>query len=263
MSERHPDGQITTQTLGNIYLIGIDRPEKYNGFTPKMFQELTAAYDELHTNPDLWCGVVYAEGKHFTAGLELPKFTEAMKDGSDPFSPGDVDVFGLHKKCCKPLVFAVHGICYTVGLELLLAGDITVAATDCRFSQLEPKRGIMAFGGATIRFVQRCGWGNAMYLLLRAQEFTAQEAHRVGLIQEVVEPGQQKDRAIAIAQEICTNAPLAIQATKASSQTYIEQGEAAAIAAFQQTIQHLSATQDAAEGVASFIEKRPPQFQGK
>jgi len=263
MSERHPDGQIHTETRGHVYCIGIDRAEKYNGFTPKMFAELTAAYDELHTNPALWCGVVYAEGKHFTAGLDLPRFQEAMQTGDDPFAPGDVDVFALHKKCSKPLVFAVHGICYTVAIELMLAGDIVVAASDCRFSQLEPKRGIMAFGGATFRIVERAGWGNAMYHLLTADEFTAEEAHRIGLVQVVVEPGAQKDRAIAIAEQICTNAPLAVHATKASAMTYVEQGEAATIAQFKEITQKLSKSKDAQEGVDSFKEKRPPVFTGE
>lgn len=263
MSERHPDGQITTEVREHILLIGIDRPEKYNGFTPKMFEELTDAYNRLENEADLWVGVLFAHGKHFTAGLELPKFVDAMQGGGDPFAPGGVDVFALKQKCTKPIVSAIQGICFTAGIELMLAGDIVVAASDCRFSQLEPKRGIMAFGGATIRFVQRCGWGNAMYHLLRADEFTAGEALRIGLVQEVVEPGTQLDRALALAKEIATQAPLAIQATKASSMTYIEEGEAAAIAGFKETIQRLSASEDAAEGVASFKEKRPPVFQGK
>jgi len=263
MSERHPEGQIHTERRGNLLLIGIDRAEKYNGFTPKMFAELTAAYDELHLDPGLWCGVVYAEGKHFTAGLDLPKFTAAMQEGGDPFAPGEVDVFALKRKCAKPLVFAVQGICYTVAIELMLAGDIVVAASDCRFSQLEPKRGIMAFGGATIRFVERCGWGNAMYHLLTADEFGAEEARRIGIVQEIVEPGQQLGRAIEIAEAICANAPLAIQATKASSMAYAEQGEAAAIAGFTAITQKLSASKDAAEGVASFVERRPPVFTGE
>ncbi|MBI1318818.1 MAG: crotonase/enoyl-CoA hydratase family protein [Candidatus Hydrogenedens sp.] len=263
MSERHPEGQVVTERRGRVFLIGIDRAEKYNGFTPKMFAELTAAYDELHTDPELWCGVVYAEGKHFTAGLDLPKFTAAMQEGSDPFAPGIVDVFALKSKCCKPLVFAVQGICYTVAIELMLAGDIVVAASDCRFSQLEPKRGIMAFGGATIRFVERCGWGNAMYHLLTADEFTAEEARRIGLVQEIVEPGAQLGRALEIAEAICANAPLAIQATKRSSLTYAEQGEAAAIAGFTEITQQLSASADAQEGVDSFVERRPPVFRGE
>jgi len=264
MSERNPEGQITTEVRGRILLVGIDRPEKRNGFTPKMFDALSAAYTRLDDEPDLWVGVVFAHGDHMTAGLELPKFVEAMQSGSDPFDHGgNVDPFGLKRKCRKPLVCAMQGICFTVAIELALACDIVIAASDCRFSQLEAKRGIMPFGGATFRLVQRCGWGNAQYHLLRAGEFGAQEAHRIGLVQEVVEPGEQLDRALAIAKEIAANAPLAIQASKASSMTYVEQGEAACIGGFTETIQRLSATADAAEGVMAFVERRAPNFRGE
>jgi enoyl-CoA hydratase/carnithine racemase len=263
MNERHPDGQISMETRGGVLLIGIDRPEKRNGFTPKMFAELSAAYTQLDEDPALRVGVVFGHGAHTTAGLELPKFVAAMQSGHDPFDLDGVDPFGLKRKCRKPLVCALQGICFTVAIELALACDIVVAASDCRLSQLEAKRGIMPFGGATFRLVQRCGWGNAQYHLLRADEFDAAEAHRIGLVQEVVAPGEQVERAIALAEEIAANAPLAIQASKASSMTYVEQGEAACVAGFTEIIQRLSATDDAAEGVMAFIERRPPLFTGK
>ena len=263
MKERDPEGQITSEVRGHILLMGLDRPEKLNGLTPKMFTELNAAFNELERDPDLRVGVLFAHGAHSTAGLDLPKFVNAMQEGKDLFPVSGVDVFALRRKCSKPLVCAVQGITFTAGLEMMLACDIVVAAADCRFSQLEPKRGIMAAGGATFRFVQRCGWGNAMYHLLRADEFSAQEAYRIGLVQEVVETGQQVTRAIEIAEEIARLAPLAVQATKASGMRYLEEGEAAAVAQFADVQRRLSNTQDAAEGVASFLERRQARFLGK
>lgn len=263
MSERHPEGQIKTERRGNILLIGIDREEKYNGFTPKMFEELTAAFNTLEGDPALWVGVIYGEGNHFTAGLDLPKFVGKMQGGSAFFGGDGVDAFGLKRKCSKPIICAVQGICYTAGIELMLACDIVVASSCTRFAQLEPRRGISAFGGATFRFVERCGWGNAMYHLLRADEFTANEAYRIGLVQEVVSPGQQVGRALEIAAEIADLAPLAVQATKVSSTTYVTQGEAACVAEFDATVARLSASEDAAEGVNSFVERRKARFQGR
>ena len=263
MKERDPEGQITKEVRGRVLVMGLDRPEKLNGLTPKMFAELTAALNELDCNHDLWVGVLFGHGAHFTAGLDLPKFVKAMQEGKDPFLAEGVDVFALKKKCTKPLVCAVQGITFTAGIEMMLSCDIVVAAADCRFSQLEPKRGIMAAGGATFRFVQRCGWGNAMYHLLRADEFTAQEAHRIGLVQEIVEPGEQVTRALEIAAEIAKLAPLAVQATKASSMRFVEEGEAAAISEFVEIQQYLTGTEDAAEGVASFVERREARFVGR
>jgi enoyl-CoA hydratase/carnithine racemase len=254
---RHPDGCITLETQGEILLMGIDRREKYG--------ELGQAYTRLDEDPALRVGVLFGHGKHFTAGLDLPKFVDGMKQGETARvrAKGErVDPVALGRACRKPVVAAVHGITYTIGIELMLGADVVVAADDCRFAQIEPKRGIMATGGATFRFVERGGWGNAMYHLLVMDEFDAAEARRCGLVQEVVPAGTQQARALELARKIAACAPLAIQATKASARLYAQQGEAACIAAFGETQSRLAKSEDAAEGVRSFIERREPKFTG-
>ena len=144
----------------------------------------------------------------------------------------------------------------------LSAADVD-ADVHRRFSQLEPKRGIHATGGATIRFVERGGWGNAMYHLLTSDEFDAEEAKRIGLVQEIVPLGQQLERAIEIAEVIATGAPLAVQATKASSRRFVEEGFEAAVAALKPTQKALFETEDVDEGVQSFKERRAAQFKGR
>lgn len=263
MNEANTEGQITVERRGHLLLMGIDRQAKLNGLTPQMFTDLSQAYTQLDEDPELRAGVLFAHGKHFTAGLDLPKFVEAMQSGNREYLFSGVDVYGLKRKCRKPIVCAVQGYTFTAGIEMMLACDIVVAASDAIFTQMEPKRGIMATGGATIRFVQRCGWGNAMYHLLTADRFDAQEAQRIGLVQEIVLPGEQADRAIALAERIAGLAPLAVQATKGSGFTYLEQGEGAAIAEFIDIQQRLSSSEDAKEGVQSFVERREPNFTGQ
>ena len=268
-TERHPDGGVTVERHGALLLIGLDRPEKLNGLTPKMAGELADAFTTLDEDDTLFAGVVFGHGdRGFTAGLDLPKWSEGMKGGGggkrDDDAPRKVDPYGLSpRRCSKPVVCAVHGITYTAGIELMLACDIVVAADDCRFSQLEPRRGIMATGGATLRFVERGGWGNAMYHLLVVDEFDVAEAHRCGFVQEVVPAGTQKERAIELAEKIAALAPLAIQATKANARLALDEGPNAAIAEFRSVQQRLANSEDAAEGVASFVERRDPVFKGR
>lgn len=256
------EGSISTEVRQHVLLIGFNRPEKYNGFTPTMAKQLIAALTRLDEEIELRVGVIFGHGDHFTAGLDLPKWTDDMENGVTGTGE-QIDMCGLMRACRKPIVTAAHGISFTLGIEVALGGDIVIAADNCRFSQIEPKRGIMATGGATIRFVQRGGWGNAMYHLLTADEFDAEEGKRIGFVQEVVPVGQQLDRAIEIADSIAACAPLAVQATKASSRRYIDEGFAAAVAEFGNTQKELLATEDAKEGVQSFVERREARYTGR
>ena len=156
----------------------------------------------------------------------------------------------------------MQGITFTIGIEIALAGDIIIAASDTRFCQLEAKRGLAPLGGATIRYVQRGGWGNAMYHLLRADEFDAAEAYRIGLVQEVVEPGTQIERAVALARDMLLCAPLALQHTIANARLALDQDEPAAINAIPAMSATVQATEDFQEGIASFLERRPARFTG-
>tara|TARA_B100000029_G_C17459335_1_gene917913 strand:+ start:238 stop:1029 length:792 start_codon:yes stop_codon:yes gene_type:complete len=259
------EGSVSTEVRGRILLVGLNRPEKYNGYTPTMAKQLVEALTHLDENEELWAGVVFGHGEHFTAGLDLPKWTERMaqNDRSSSNKSEFVDPFALGRECRKPIVTAVQGITYTFGIELALAGDIIIAAENCRFSQLEPARGIHATGGATMRFVERGGWGNAMYHLLTCDEFNAHEAHRIGLVQEVVQTGTELDRAIEIAERICEMAPLAVQETKASSRRWLNEGFKACVEALGPVQARLLATEDAKEGVASFKERRSAIFKGR
>src|SRR6267142_3297608 len=225
MSEREtPAGHIRTEVHGRVFKIIIDNAAKKNAFSPEMMAQMSDALTTLHNNDEYWVGVVCAEGSDFTAGLDMPKFF-GPKAENWGLKEGNIDVFGLANRCRKPIVTAVQGIVFTIGIEMMLAGDIVVAADDCRFCQMESKRGIAPLGGAHFRFLTRAGWGDAMYHLLLCDEFNAERALKIGLVQEVVEPGKQVERAMVLANKIAANAPIGIQVTKESALKFIEKGE--------------------------------------
>jgi enoyl-CoA hydratase/carnithine racemase len=258
------DQKISVEKRGHLVLIGANRAPKMNAYDVDMLRQLGDAYGALEADDDARCAVVFAHGDHFTAGLDLGNVAPAIMAGDLALGAGAIDPWGVHGRArTKPVVLAVHGRCLTLGIELILASDVCVAADNTKFGQIEVKRGIFPFGGATYRLVQRAGWGNAMRYLLTGDDFDAAEALRIGLIQEVAPLGTQLDRAIAIAERIAAQAPLAVRATIASARKSLAADEAAAIDGMMADTRALMQSSDAREGLASFLERRAAQFTGK
>jgi enoyl-CoA hydratase/carnithine racemase len=257
-------GTVQLERKGHVLLIGLDRVAKRNAFDLPLWDALCRAYATLEREPDLRVGVLHALGDHFTGGLDLPQWGTAFSSGAWQIVDDGLDPLGMTgPRVSKPVVCAVQGTCLTIGIELMLATDIRIAAATTRFGQIEVKRGIYPVGGATLRFPREVGWGNAMRWLLTGDEFDAAEALRIGLVQEVVPAGEQLPRALALAETIAGQAPLGVHATLASSRAAIPTAERAAEARLMPDLVPIMASADVAEGLRAFLERRPGRFTGR
>lgn len=261
-----PAARVRVQEEGHVLLIGLNRPEKRNAMDMQMFAALALAYGRLDREPELRAGVLYAEGEHFTAGMDLLDVPATLAaDGEIDWLPdGGVNpwqVIGPHPS--KPIVAAVHGKCLTLGIELLLGVDIVVAAQSATFAQLEVARGIFPFGGATLRLPRVAGWGNAMRWMLTAEEYDAEEARRIGLVQEIVPDGSQFDRALELATTIANQSPLGVQGALRSARRAQHEGLEAAERDLVPEVRELIRSEDARLGMEAFLARKPAKFVGR
>jgi enoyl-CoA hydratase/carnithine racemase len=257
-------GNILVEQRGSVLLIGIDRPDAQNRFDASMLIALGKAYYRLDHEDELRAAVLYGVGRDFCLGVDRGAFAAAQAAGQlPPKDPDYINPVGLRPPYrAKPVVIAVHGGTKYLGHELLLASDIRVAANDTVFSQGEVARGVFPGGGATVRFPREVGWGNAMRYMLTGDEWGAAEAYRLGLVQEVTPPGKQLDRAIDLANQISTAAPLGVRATLASSRQALAGDEATALAALQAEFVRLLQSDDAKEFQRAAQEGRAPVYRG-
>src|SRR5579864_6188803 len=194
---------ITTETRGHVMLVGLNRPHKLNAFTGEMLRAFGDAYTHYEQDDTLRCAVVFAHGKDFTAGLDLANVAPLVAQGQPLWPTSGVDPWGIEgRERTKPVVTAMQGRVFTLGIELALASDVRLCSDDATFAQLEIARGIFPFGGATFRAPAQLGWGNAMRFLLTAEPFDAREALRIGLVQEVLPREGLLERAVKIATSI-------------------------------------------------------------
>lgn len=255
-------GTVSLERRGHVLLIGLDRAAKRNAFDLPLWDALCRAYGELDRDDDLRVGVLHAHGDHFTGGLDLPQWAPIFQSGHWQIPAGGLDPLGLTgPRLRKPIVAAVQGICFTIGIELLLATDLRIAAPATRFAQIEIKRGIYPVGGATLRFPREVGWANAMRWLLTGDEFDGAEALRIGLVQEVADAPLA--RATALAEVIAAQAPLGVYATLASSRHALPADERAAASRLLPDLAPLLASDDMQEGLRAFVQRRPGTFSGR
>jgi enoyl-CoA hydratase len=260
----HTEGRVTREKQGHVLLIGLDRVSKRNAFDISMLNELALAYGEFERDEEARVALLFAHGEHFTGGLDLTSIADDLAAGW-AIPEGGYDPLGTFggKRVTKPVIVAAQGYCYTIGIELMLASDINLCASNTRFAQMEVQRGILPFGGATLRLPQIAGWGNAMRWLLTGDAFDAHEAYRLGLVQEVLATEELMPTALKLAQRIAAQAPLGVRATLASARQAVMEGEAAASAALPAVASRLLASEDAREGQQAMLERRPGVFRGR
>lgn len=256
---------VLVSTTGHIRHLQLNRTEKINAANRQMLSELSLAYADADRDDNVRVVVVSAAGDHFTAGLDLGDVLGRATESGLALTPeGGIDPWGITTPpISKPVVVAVQGTCLTLGVELILASELAVADETTVFGQLEVTRGIMPFGGATTRFPQRVGWANASRYLLTGETFTAQEALRIGLINEVVARGSQVDRAMELAALIAEQAPLSVQATLRNARVARTSVEKEALSQLPLELAALLSSQDFQAGIAAFSTRSKPEFTGK
>jgi len=260
----------------HVALITIDRPETRNALDLQHFHELAQAWRRFDDEADAWVAIITGVGDAFCAGADLKTFIPQVTELQKKIAAGEVEELGgislrdstyavlRNVKIYKPIIAAVNGHCVAGGMEMLGGIDIRVAASNASFGVMEPKRGLFAGGGTTVRLPRQLAFPAAMEFLLTAERFPAQRALELGLLNEIVEPDQLMDKARDWARRITANAPLAVQATKES----VMRGLAAAdlkeaYRIEQELASQVFMTDDAKEGPRAFAEKRPPEWKGR
>ena len=259
----------------HVVLITIDRPESKNSLDLYHFRDLAAAWRKFGEDDDAWTAIVTGVGQNFMSGADLKTYIPQITDLQKKIAAGDVaEIDGCklsdgtyavlrNVKLYKPIIAAVNGPCVAGGMEMLGGVDIRIATPNATFGVMEPKRGLFAGGGTTVRLPRQLAFPAAMEFLLTAERFSAERALALGLVNEIVEEGELLDKAFDWARRINVNAPLAVRATKESALRGLGLSLKEAYKVESELAQIVFKSEDAKEGPKAFAEKRDPKWSGK
>lgn len=254
MSDEVSEPAVLTEARGGVLLITLNRPDAMNAINGALSTGLVEAIAELDSNPAYTCGVLTGNGRGFCAGMDLKAFAA----GEDI---GPMMQF-IRQGCAKPLIGAVEGFALAGGLELALTCDLLVAAEGAKLGIREVKVGLFAAGGGLQRLPSRVGFGRAMEMAITGDPILADEAQRAGMVARVAPVGEAVDVALALAESIAENAPLAVKASKKLIWTALDTDEDGFYAVQGSLAKEVFTSNDAKEGPRAFAEKRKPEWTG-
>ena len=263
-----PGVRATVERSGQIVLIGINRPEVFNRMDPAGSRALALALTGYDRDDSLRCAILFGQGENFSRGVDVDARQAAITAPTP--APADAnDLIRLSgnnpkQRLSKPIIVVAHGDTWNAGHEMFLACDIRVCSADVRFGQDETSHARFPGGGGTIRMVRETGWGNAMRYILTGDHWGAQEAFRMGLVQEVAPTKEAAiEAAVRLANKVAGCGPLGIKTALVNAHLALDEGELAAFAVAGKQYGDLYLTQDFLEGRKAEAENRPAVYIGK
>ncbi|MFC3865823.1 crotonase/enoyl-CoA hydratase family protein [Alcaligenes aquatilis] len=251
---------VTLERIGKVLLITLNRPEARNAINLETAQALAQALDEFDADPSIAVGVLTGANNTFCAGMDLKAFA---KTGQRPYV-GDRGFAGIcERPPAKPLIAAVEGYCLAGGFEIALSCDLIVAADSANFGLPEVKRGIVPGSGGMVRLPSRIPYHMAMEMVLTGGMYPAARMAELGLISRLAEPGKATEQALALAEQIAANGPLAVQTAKSIISQSRDWRQSDLFDLQRPRIAAIFTSADAKEGATAFAEKREPVWQGK
>jgi enoyl-CoA hydratase len=241
---------------GHVLVIALDRPEKRNAVNRAMADQLDEALNQLDDDHDLWAGVLTGTGEMFSAGSDLTS-------GGDYVTERGGEYGIIRRPRRKPLVAAVEGYALGGGLEIVLSCDMVVASSAARFGLPEVSIGVLPTCAGLFRGPRALPPNVARQLILTGRPLDAARAYELGLVNVLSQPGQAEERALELAQEVCTNAPVSVQACLAALNALVAEDEARGWEATSEAMAVVMRSADTREGVTAFLEKRPPVWTGR
>jgi enoyl-CoA hydratase len=257
---------VQYETRGRVAVITLNRPEARNAVNGDVANGLEAAVDQLEADPEVWVGIITAntvgqEKPVFCAGADLKAINSGQAGGLNTKRGGFAGF--VYRDRTKPVIVAVDGLATAGGCEIVLAADLVVATTRSSFGLAEVKRNLIAGAGGLFRLPRAIGQAAAMEAILTGEPIPAERAFQLGLVSRLAEPGAVMDAAMALATKITESAPLAVWASRKVVLASAWADDETLKRMTNEEFAGIMASEDTKEGLTAFIEKRPPNWQGR